>query len=359
LVPSKDYSSFVVSTGTREVHTQFHTVTVTVKNEHNQPVDVDPAQLSGTALPEGTVGQFARVIGQVGVYEANIYSDRAGYKTVAVSWSDGTLTVDVPASGTDQVLFHPGPAVEVLSTFAVTLGNRWPDGVAFHEAWVYFIDAYDNPRQGDVARFQMLNNAENDVAGSGAQIDSADSGTFYKDALSDASGRASVRIYSFVQHPAGKTGFPVRAVVDLSNSLTKYVPFSPDSAHPEHSTFEVTPAPPATRVADGVQSFAGKITLYDVHDLKVPGATTSLTICKVDGNACNATTDVTVTDPSGGPANWVASNPDAEVNLKFTSTKVGTYRLTARIGEDAIGAADPKYREITFSPGDPDAASSE
>jgi hypothetical protein len=271
------------------------------------------------------------------------------------------VNVGPATAGLNKVNFIAGPAVDVLGTFKVSEGNRLTDGVAYHEASILFQDQFKNPRAGDKVTFELLNAAETAVAvgPDWARFTNADTGPFFIEATSDASGMAVVRIYSRTQTPDGKNGFPIRARLDTDYSTVEYLPFSPDTANPLHSTFDVTPAPPATKTADGVEYFSGAIVLRDLHDLPVPGATASVTICKVEGTQCNSTNAVTVTSPSGGTPNWVAGNPNGDVNIRFVSTTVGTYRVTARIGEDAIGPADPKYREITFTVGDPDETMSE
>jgi hypothetical protein len=359
-VPSDTTSSFTLTTGNKTVHTETHTVTVTLKDANGTAVDVDPSTLSGTASPEATVGTFTKVSGQTGVYSAPISSDKAGEKTVTITWSNGTTTITVPpaTSGANKVTFVAGPAVGVLDTFDVTTGNKLTDGVAFHEAWVYIKDAYGNPREGDTVVLQLLNNAENAVqTADGARFNNADSGPFQATATADSSGKAVLQIYSRFATPSGKTGFPVRASLSGQYSVVKYVPFSPDTACPSCSTFTVTPT--TSQVADGQASFAGTIALKDKNNLPVPGATTSVSICKVNGSSCDPTTDVTVTAADGSPANWVADSPNGEVNVKFTSTKAGEYRVTAKIGNDEIGASDPKYKTIVFTAGTADPAHSE
>ncbi|MDR1513529.1 MAG: hypothetical protein LBS56_08625, partial [Propionibacteriaceae bacterium] len=166
-IPSADHSSFTVSVGDQVVGTGQHTVTATLRNDQDQPVEVPAAQLGGSrALPSATVGAFAPVAGQPGVYQAPITATVAGLKTVEAVWTDGTSTVAVPpaTAGQDKVMFVPGPAVDPLGTFAVTTGNKLTNGTAFHEAWVMFVDQHGNPRPGDSATFTLLDDAETATA---------------------------------------------------------------------------------------------------------------------------------------------------------------------------------------------------
>ncbi|MDR1513781.1 MAG: Ig-like domain-containing protein, partial [Propionibacteriaceae bacterium] len=359
--PAAANSSFVVSSGDRVVGSGQHTVTATLRNDQNQPVEIVPTQLDGSrALPSATVGAFAQVAGQPGVYRAPITATVAGLKTVEVQWADGTQTVDVaPATaGEDKVAFVAGPAVDPQDTFNVTTGNRLTNGTAFHEAWVMFADQHGNPRPGDSATFTLLDDAESGVATSGARFANADSGSFEVTVQADSTGRAAVKVYSRVPTPVGKTGFPVRAAVGSEASVVKYVPFSPETANPAHSSFTVTPDS-GTKVADGADSFAGEIALRDANDLPVPGATASLAVCRVvDASTCAPTTDVAVAAPDGSPANLVASTPDGKILVRFTSVKAGAYQVTAKIGEDPIGAAAPYFKTVQFVAGPADATRS-
>ncbi|MDR1513813.1 MAG: hypothetical protein LBS56_10110, partial [Propionibacteriaceae bacterium] len=117
--PSSTHTSFTVSTGDQVVGVGQHTVTATFKNDQGQPVVVSADQLSGSkAVPEATVGAFAQVPNEPGVYRAPITATVAGSKTVEVQWTDGASTVAVqPAvAGDDKVMFVAGPAVAPSAT---------------------------------------------------------------------------------------------------------------------------------------------------------------------------------------------------------------------------------------------------
>ncbi|MDR1825575.1 MAG: Ig-like domain-containing protein, partial [Bifidobacteriaceae bacterium] len=373
------HSSYVLSTGDKWADgVDAHTITVTLGTASGQAVILDStglAQLTATAVPSGVVSAFTAVSGSPGVYRANITTTLSGEKTVTVTApgaTGGTFQVSPATAGANKVNFIGGLPVNPLGTFDTTTGNRLIDGVAFHEVWVDFKDANGNPAtctsngttSGTIVpcqvTFELLNETTaSGIATTGARFDNANTGTFTKTVQADANGRALAKVYSIFASDLTLGGFPVDAKIDTSTSVVKRIPFRPDTASASHSTFTVTPAPPTTKVADGIEYFSGQIIMKSANDSLVPGATAAFSICKVDGGSCVATSDVTVSDPGGGPAVLVASNPAAEINVKFTSTKAATYRVTATIAGDPIGAAAPYYKEITFVAGPPSGAASQ
>jgi hypothetical protein len=275
--------------------------------------------VSSTAPDGVATGQIRTTV--AGLYDVRVLKGGDPIPTT-VNGSILSLPVTFQAGDPD--------AAKTASTWVHSTGRVLNDGTQTHYGTLTVVDAYGNAVEDADVVFDLS------VDKAARFTSTANSGDDLTKSITRKSGADGV-ITVYVASTADETT-QINATMGVNGVGTAAFRFGPGAADAGHSTFVVDPQSPATRVADGVQSFEGTLTVRDGSDIVVGGYTATF---EVPDGVTISETGPFVTDEHG------------QVKVHFTSTIAGTYPVNALIGSDKVPALDGTTvdQEIRFVAG--------
>ena len=309
-------SGYVVSTTANVVADgaadHFQTVTVTLRDQYNNPVGGLENDVHAAALP-AVVGAFGEVTGQLGVYEAKITSTKSGSHLVTVTY--GTPGVAIPATGNNQAVFVAGPPDPARST--LTLDRNSQTVRLPVVATVTLRDAFDNLVGGHDARLCLSPNTVPSFGLAGDPCRIVRTGTTGTD--------LGVATVSFTTQKADT--YQVRATIEATNAQISGSPATVifTAGAPASATLERT-SPAEELIVAGPIPHTAKVVVVDLDGNPVSGAWVVF-----------AAAFGTMTPANGR----VQTNADGVATIEVRSNAVGQGLLTATIEGTTIVTVPP------------------
>ncbi|GAB3580653.1 hypothetical protein GCM10027406_20520 [Leifsonia lichenia] len=316
-------SGYSVSTGTQPVGTGVHAITVTLADQHGNPVAGRAGDLLAATtddLGSGAVSAFAEA-GTAGTYTATVTSSVAGGKAITVTL--GGLDVHLSGNGTATFASGGVDLGNAGSGFAVSTGPASVDGGS-HTVTVALADAFGNPVSGQAA---ALTAAAADL-GSGVIsgfAETATAGTYTATITSTVAGAKAVGVTldgNAVTATGNAEAVFAAAAVDLGNAGSAY-----------------TVSSGAVSVDGG--SHAVTITLADRFGNPVTGEAGQLTASTEDALGTGGITDVAET---GTPGTYSATATSSVAGTKAVVVHFGGQTVTLDgngTAEFVSGGVDP------------------
>ncbi|MDR0837274.1 MAG: Ig-like domain-containing protein [Propionibacteriaceae bacterium] len=349
--PDVSKSTFVITpTGTRTADgVEAFTGVVTVRDSSGIVVGGYPVSFSVPAnVHVMETGPFMTdaITGQVTVHftstVSNTYTVNALMASAPVPAADGT-TID------QTITFVAGPIDLNVSTYDVTTGKVYADGVATHTGTFVARDAQGNVISGVDVEF----NIDEGAAAVPGPVLKFGSGTPSATVTgsTNASGVAQISITSnepgTFESTAKVGGQPVRGFADLlhRNRAAQFTAGDADTLKSSRNIAPDTDAYPNASVAsDGVEQFAITVTVASAKNILVDGAEVRIAgldsaVTLVEGNATQTTG--AANSSTYGTFTWHATSTTSGSFTAYVQVKVGTDWLT-------VGAPV----KLNFAPGE-------
>jgi adhesin/invasin len=305
-------SYFTVTTGTRTANgTDSHRVTVVLEvatDTGTIPMSGQASLLKGWA--RGAAGEGDGVVtvftetSTPGTYVADITSTSFGYKTVSVTWNEGTLNeTSIVPQGTDRVFFDGDIAHPVITLSADTSVAKIADGVQAYTVTARVSDTTGRPIVRGTVTPAPQTGTTGLTIGSATPVDeTTQPGVWTFTVASNEIGSKTV-----VGTYAPPTGQGVSDTVTL--------PFTFDDPNADHSTLVVAPG----RVAVDTNVTA-TVMVRDRFDHPIADADVRIEVKDEDGGLIVPVTPVTWTGQTSAQGGYAVT---------FTTRTAGTYTVTA------------------------------
>jgi adhesin/invasin len=325
----------LTTSGAMTVGTGFHTVQATL-------VDAQ----GNVFTPVREVTFYAKAPGASSwqlLGTANTLNGVAPYtftKTKAGTWQvRAEVTSDSPTgkigTGTDGTIVYPefkagaADAAKTATMWTGSTGRVLSNDTDTHYAQVIVVDQYENPVEDAEITFTLsANRAAHFVNGNNDDLGKSVSPT------SDPDGVITVLLASGADEVTDITA-TLNGVSVVASAGPDSFEFGPDAPSAANSTFVVTPAAGSTKIADGVDSFEGVVTVRDGNGLPVDEYIVNFAI-PGDVHIVETDPDAFKTDVNG------------QITVHFTSTKADTYTVNALVGSLKVPTVD---RQIEFVAG--------
>ncbi|MDR2453571.1 MAG: hypothetical protein LBD51_03240, partial [Bifidobacteriaceae bacterium] len=270
-----------------------------------------------------------------GTATLDITSEDIGDFQVWVQIGGDRITTTVDGNLTEETIrFEAGPPAKwtFASSEDETVLNS---GLAANHHWAEatVTDAYNNPVVTGVYFALEASKSAQFINAAGAVIGKTYSGT------TSAAGVVRIRLVDTepeTVHLVARLGGATGSLIGEADLEFDQV----DPPHPGSSSWTVAPAYPATKVANGSQSFIGTITVLTEGGLPYRGYTPQIEVSPASG------------------LDWATVQPtgiDGKTTVVFTSEKKGVYTVNAKVSGESINTLNQR---LQFVAGEPDPSTS-